>query len=72
MAEHALLQGHKIFFNNTEVLSTTEHQHTRLHREAIEIHKHKNSFNRKEEKERMNKIWIPVLKNSRVTLEPQR
>ena len=66
VAEHSLQNGHDIHYRDTEVLSTTVHYHARLQREAIEIFKHHNSFNRKEEIERVNKAWIPVLKNGNV------
>ena len=77
VAEHALLPGHDITFNKTEVLSTTKHFHSRLHMEAIEIHKHrKNIFNRKEEMSRLNKTWHLALQNtiekhSGINKEPQ-
>ncbi|KAJ7320065.1 hypothetical protein JRQ81_019576, partial [Phrynocephalus forsythii] len=48
VAEHTLKQtGHEILFQDTEVLHNTNN-HARLHREAIEILKHKHSFNKKE------------------------
>ncbi|XP_030751544.1 uncharacterized protein LOC115879048 [Sitophilus oryzae] len=50
VAEHALRDGdHKIQFENTQVIATTSGYHPRLVREAVEIHKHPNNFNRKEE-----------------------
>jgi hypothetical protein len=56
VAEHALENPeHKILFDETEVLSTTHHYFNRLHREAIEIYKHKNCFNKNEETLRVNK-----------------
>ena len=54
VAEHALENPeHKIIFDETEVLSTTHHYFTPLHREAIEIYKHKNCFNKKEESHKL-------------------
>ena len=63
VAEHALLnEDHRIMFEKTQVLDNTTHYHTRLHREAIEIHKHSSStFNRKEEVMKVRKIWHSVL-----------
>ena len=49
------------FFDDTEVLCNTHHYLARLHCEAIEIHKHKNCFNKKEESLRVKKSWYPAL-----------
>ena len=50
VADHAYSDpGHNIEFSNTDVLSTTKNYFLRLCREAIEIFKHENNFNRKEE-----------------------
>lgn len=65
VAEHAALEGHTIQYDNTEVLSTALHYYPRLQREAIEIFKHPNNFNKKEETQRVNRIWIPVLKKTK-------
>ena len=55
-AEHALKQaGHEILFQNTEVMDNTSNHYVRLHREATEIHKHQQSFNKKEESLKLNK-----------------
>ncbi|KAM6473987.1 uncharacterized protein PHA67_006582 [Liasis olivaceus] len=65
VAEHALKHtGHKILFENTEILDNTNSHYTRLYREAIEIHKHQHSFNKKEESLKINKTWLPILKNT--------
>ncbi|KAJ4448657.1 hypothetical protein ANN_00047, partial [Periplaneta americana] len=62
VAAHAYQEGdHNIRFKDTDILSTTTHFFPRLHREAIEIHKHNNNFNRKEEGVKLNKCWYPVL-----------
>ncbi|WP_411028249.1 hypothetical protein, partial [Salmonella sp. s60131] len=53
-----------IFFQDTEVLDNTNNHYVRLHREATDIHKHKHSFNKKEESLKINKAWLPVLKNA--------
>ena len=63
VAEHSLLPGHDIQYSDTKVLSTTVSYYPRLQREAIEILKYTNSFNRKEESERVDKAWFPVLKS---------
>ncbi|KAJ7342166.1 hypothetical protein JRQ81_009322 [Phrynocephalus forsythii] len=51
VAEHTLKQtGHVILFQDTKVMDNTTNHYVRLHREAIEIHKHKHSFNKKTRK----------------------
>lgn len=63
VADHALSgRGHDIRFEATDILSTTTHYYSRLQMEAIEIYKHKNNFNRKEEGEKLNKAWYPALR----------
>ena len=66
VAEHALKQaGHEILFQNIEILDNTSNHYVRLlHREAIEIHKHQQNFNKKEESLKLNKTWLPALKNT--------
>ena len=49
VADHMWGQNHKILFDETQLLSNVTHYSTRIYREAIEIQKHKNSFNKKEE-----------------------
>ena len=61
VAEHAASEGHMIQYDNREVLSTGLLYHPRLQREAIEIFKHPNNFNKKEET-RVNRIRISILK----------
>ena len=47
VAEHALInRNHKILFEDTQVLSSTEHYHTYLYQQAIQIFKRVN-FNKK-------------------------
>ncbi|KAJ7317050.1 hypothetical protein JRQ81_003212, partial [Phrynocephalus forsythii] len=59
VAEHILKQtGDEILFQDTEVLDNTTNHYVRLHREAIEIHKHKHSFKKKEESLKINKAWL--------------
>ena len=63
VAEHTLKQtGHEILFQNAEILDNTSNHYVRLHREAIEIHKHQQNFNKKEESVKLNKTWLPALK----------
>ncbi|KAK9874835.1 hypothetical protein WA026_005651 [Henosepilachna vigintioctopunctata] len=63
VAEHAYNNlEHNIKYDDAEVLSTDRNYHARLQREAIEIHKHRNNFNRKEETMRIRNIWHPALK----------
>ncbi|KAJ4438860.1 hypothetical protein ANN_14813 [Periplaneta americana] len=67
VAEHAYLEGeHNIRFEDTNTLSDTPHLYARLHREAIEIYKHKNNFNRKEEGLKVNKAWYPALRKTNI------
>ncbi|KAJ4449350.1 hypothetical protein ANN_00748 [Periplaneta americana] len=56
---------HDIQFRETDILSNTTNYFLRLFREAIEIHKHTNNFNRKEEGLKLNNCWHPVLKGTR-------
>ncbi|XP_068083584.1 uncharacterized protein [Anabrus simplex] len=66
VAEHALLDGnHEIRYEDTDILATTSHFHARLYREAIEIHKHPDNFNRKEEGLKLSKAWYTPLYNVR-------
>ncbi|KAJ4441105.1 hypothetical protein ANN_10955 [Periplaneta americana] len=61
VAAHAYQEGdHNIRFKDTDILSTTTHFFP-IYREAIEIHKHNNNFNRKEEGVKLDKCWYPVL-----------
>lgn len=48
VAGHAMLDGrYEMCYEDIEVLSRISHFHARLHREAIEIHKHVTSIERK-------------------------
>lgn len=72
IAEHTLTKtDHRIKFEDTQVLATTSSYHARLYREAIEIHKHKNNFNKTEEAVKINKTWIPILENTRIAPFPK-
>ena len=57
---------HKIAFDDTELICNTQHYYPQLHREAIEIYKHKNNFNKKEEGLKIHKTWYPALKMCKV------
>ena len=48
----------------TEILDNTSNHYVRLHREVTEIHKHQQNFNKKEESLKLNKTWLPALKNT--------
>ena len=63
LAQHTLLEqgNHTITFEDIKLLATTPGYYARLQREAIEIFKHPNNFNKKEEIRKINKTWIPVL-----------
>ena len=64
LAEHSLLYPeHKILFEETTMLRNKKHYHPRLYLEAIEIFKHKNCLNRKEEGLKINKTWYPAIEN---------
>ena len=53
-------------FEETKILFSTLHCPTWLHQEAIEIYKHNNRLNRKEERLRLNKAWYPAFRCSRI------
>ena len=60
IAEPALKQaGHEILFQKTEVLDNTSNHYVRLHRAAIEIHKHQHSFNKKRRKSKTQQSLPP-------------
>ena len=61
VAEHVYSEpGHDIDFNNTKVLAIDKNYYVRLNREAIEIYKNPNNYNRKDGLF-VNRIWKPVL-----------
>ena len=66
VAEHTLSQdGHRIQFDKTEVLASTTNYYPRLFREAIEIQKHTNNFNKKDEGISIHRVWFSALKNTK-------
>ena len=64
VADHMWGQNHKILFNETQLLSNVIHYSTRIYREALEIQKHKNSFNKKEESLKISDTWLPALRET--------
>ncbi|KAK9890114.1 hypothetical protein WA026_008924 [Henosepilachna vigintioctopunctata] len=67
VAEHALSEGdHEINFEGCTLLASVNGFQNRLVREAIEIRKHSNNFNRKEETLSLNPIWNHIIRNTRV------
>ena len=64
IADHMWGQNQKILFNETQLLSNVTHYSTRIYREAIEIHKHKKSFNKKEESLKISDTWLPALRKT--------
>ena len=67
VAEHTLKeQNHQIKFKDTQVLAQETNYHTRLYLEAIEIHKHRENFNRSEETLKINRTCIPVLERTQM------
>ena len=68
LAEHALtLDDHKILFEDTQVLDRTRSYYPRIYREAIEIQKHAQNFNRKDEGLNLSRTWTTVLRNAKLT-----
>ena len=56
-------EGHKIWFDETQLLSLTQQYFAHLQIEVIEIHSCEDqSMNRKEEGGILNKFWLPALK----------
>ncbi|CAH0700370.1 unnamed protein product [Spodoptera exigua] len=65
IAEHLLQAGsnHWVEFHRPQILSTDRHYHTRLVREAVEIKKCPNNFNR-EDGFKLSSTWNPVLRKT--------
>ena len=67
---HGVLFGDYTQTHTDTDTDTHTHTHTfkthliTLQREAIEIHKHQHSFNKKEESLKLNKAWLPALENT--------
>ena len=64
VADYMWGQNHKILFDETQLLSNVSHYSTRIYREAIEIQKHKNRFNKKEESLKISDTWLPALRKT--------
>ncbi|XP_048521747.1 uncharacterized protein LOC109534234 [Dendroctonus ponderosae] len=66
VTEDVLSDGtHNIYFGEAQVLATITGYRPRLIREAIEIHKHDDNFNRNEETVVLNKIRFSALTNEK-------
>ena len=63
VAEHAA-QGHTMDIGNPKILAREKHFKTRIFREALEIKKHKNNFNR-DSGQRISDAWLPVISRKR-------
>ena len=62
IAEHAFNNpNHKILFNEVEVLAKTEKYIPRIIKEAVEIKKHKNNFNR-DDSFKLSTTWNKLFK----------
>ena len=55
--------GHNIEFENTQVIAKTQKYLPRLIKEAIEIQKHPNNFNR-DDSYKLSSTWKQLIKNS--------
>ena len=65
IAEHAFNNpNHKILFNEVEVLAKTEKYIPRIIKEAVEIKKHKNNFNR-DDTFKLSTTWIKLFKDTK-------
>jgi hypothetical protein len=58
VAEHSIDSGHRIEFNETEVLAKTSRYMDRLVKEATKINLHPDNINR-EEGFKLTKAWNP-------------
>jgi hypothetical protein len=73
VAEHTLEQeGHRIRFEDTQVIARESKYYPRIYREAIEIHKHSDNFNKKDETLNLSKTWIPALNRTNILPAKQR
>jgi hypothetical protein len=60
IVEHSFNSKHLIFFDQTKILASTPHYSSRLIREALEIEKHPNNFNR-EDDYKLSQSWKPTI-----------
>jgi hypothetical protein len=58
--KHSFKSKHLIFFDQTKILAPTPHYSSRLIREALEIEKHPNNFNR-EDGYKLSHSWKPTI-----------
>lgn len=63
VVEHAV-QGHDINIGKPVILAREKHFKTRLFREALEIKKHRNNFNR-DSGQKISESWLLVLKRDK-------
>ena len=66
VAEHSYTNNHTILFQETKQLARENHYFPRIIREAIEVKKHCNNFNR-EDGYKLSKTWDPVLNKIKIT-----
>ena len=63
LTKHHNETGHTFDFNKTKTIATIEHLKTRTIREAIEIEKHQNCLNKRDDALHLPSTWKPLLKN---------
>lgn len=72
IVQHVLNEGHKIDFNNTTTIASIYNETNRIYREAIEIHKHKNNMNTRNDSIRIPNTWkVLIDQNSPKTSFPK-
>ncbi|GJQ67509.1 hypothetical protein Trydic_g8327 [Trypoxylus dichotomus] len=62
LTQHVLMTGHKIDFEKTITISTSEHLPRRIIREAKEIEKCRNNLNNRDDAQPLSPAWGTVLK----------
>ena len=62
VAKHHSETGHQVLFDNTEVLAKTPYFYNKKIREAVEIQKFPNNFNR-DDGYHLSSIWFPILQS---------
>ncbi|KAJ7309906.1 hypothetical protein JRQ81_007994 [Phrynocephalus forsythii] len=65
---HIKTTGHEIDFERTKLISKTEHFNSRIIMEAIEIEKHPNNMNKRDDTSRLPDIWKLALVNRRASV----
>ncbi|KAJ7314096.1 hypothetical protein JRQ81_006031, partial [Phrynocephalus forsythii] len=66
--QHIKTTGHEIDFERTKLISKTEHFNSRIIMEAIEIEKHPNNMNKRDDTSRLPDIWKLALVNRRASV----